>query len=256
MTSPSFPSLRACLLAGIVGVVVAGVLVGAAVFQSSRTDMAPDMAFVPSMAERPFVMEDGSAIYVQAHEVTVADWNRCADAGTCDLRLRAPRGVTDTAFPATGLNWVDVNQYLTWTNTNSRHTFRLPTRAEWIAMAEAVLPEAPEPIFTDPNLTWASAYLTEGLGGRRLLPTGSYTTSAEGISDLDGNVWEWTQDCYSGAGDSRAVSANCPAFHVGGEHDAVIPYLVRDPARGGCAVGSPPAHLGMRLVTDDPLPAS
>jgi hypothetical protein len=31
---------------------------------------------------------------------------------------------------------------------------------------------------------------------------------------------------------------------------AVIPFLVRDPARGGCAVGAPPAHLGFRLVTD------
>jgi hypothetical protein len=42
----------------------------------------------------------------------------------------------------------------------------------------------------------------------------------------------------------------CPAFYVGGEHIAVMSYLVRDPARGGCAVGTPPAHLGMRLVSD------
>ncbi|MEC8042421.1 MAG: formylglycine-generating enzyme family protein, partial [Pseudomonadota bacterium] len=36
-------------------------------------------------------------------------------------------------------------------------------------------------------------------------------------------------------------------------HVAAIPYLVRDPARGGCAVGSPPAHLGMRLISDEAL---
>ena len=252
MTPSPSPSRRSRLLFGAVGVAVAGALVGAAAFQLR----GPDMNFVPTMADRPFVMEDGSPLYVQAFEVTVADWNRCADVGACALRLRAPRGQSDAAFPATGLNWVDVNQYLTWTNENSRHDFRLPTRAEWMAMAEAVLPEAPPPIFTDPNLSWASAYLTEGLGERRLRPTGSYSVSPEGIADLDGNVWEWTQDCYAGASGGATTRENCPAFHVGGEHDAVIPFLVRDPARGGCAVGSPPAHLGMRLVTDDPLPAS
>ena len=247
--SPS-PFRRARLLLGVAGVAVAGALIGAAAFQTR----GPDMAFVPVMAT--FVTADGATIYVQEHEVTIDDWNRCADGGACALHLRAPRGETAADWPATGLNWVDVNQYLLWTNENSRHDFRLPTRAEWVAMAETVLPEAPEPIFTDPNLSWASAYLTEGLGERRLRPTGSYSVSPEGIADLDGNVWEWTQDCYAGASGGATTRENCPAFHVGGEHDAVIPFLVRDPARGGCAVGSPPAHLGMRLVTDDPLPAS
>lgn len=252
MTSSPRKSARLRLLAGLAGVAVAGVIIGAAVFMQR----GPDMAFVPTMAARPFVMQGGTPLYVQAFEVSIAEWNRCADAGACELRLRAPRGQADAAFPATGLNWVDVNQYLAWINANSRHAFRLPTRSEWNAMAEAVLPAAPEPIFTDTNLTWASAYLTEGLGSRRLLSSGSYSTSSEGIADLDGNVWEWTQDCYSGADAGRSDPVNCPAFHVGGEHDAVIPFLVRDPARGGCAVGSPPAHLGMRLVTDHPLPAS
>jgi len=152
MTPSTSPLRRHRLLPGAACVAVAGALVGAAAFQLR----GPDMAFVPTMAAQPFVMGDGATLYVQAHEVTVADWNRCADVGACALRLRAPRGQSDAAFPATGLNWVDVNQYLTWTNENSHHDFRLPTRAEWKAMAEAVLPEAPEPIFTDPNLTWAS----------------------------------------------------------------------------------------------------
>jgi hypothetical protein len=47
--------------------------------------------------------------------------------------------------------------------------------------------------------------------------------------------------------------SRCPAFFVGGEHVAAMSYLERDPARGGCAVGTPPAHLGMRLVADDPF---
>jgi hypothetical protein len=37
---------------------------------------------------------------------------------------------------------------------------------------------------------------------------------------------------------------------MGGEHVAAMSYLIRNPARGGCAVGTPPAHLGLRLVSD------
>ena len=49
-------------------------------------------------------------------------------------------------------------------------------------------------------------------------------------------------------------AAYCAAYWAGGEHLSAMSYLIRDPARGGCAVGTPPAHLGMRLVTDTPLP--
>jgi len=241
--------VRRSLAFGAAGLAMVAGLAAASAYQLR----GPDMDYVPDMAARPVVMGDGTVLFAQSHEVTIVEWNRCADAGACALRLRPPVSAVDADYPATGLNWVDVSQYLAWVNETSRHRFRLPTRAEWETMAVAVLPEAPEPIFTDPNLSWASAYLTEGLVARRLRPTGSWSVSPEGVADLDGNVWEWTADCYQSGGVSGGA---CPAFHVGGEHDAVIPYLVRDPARGGCAVGSPPAHLGMRLVTDDPLPAS
>lgn len=42
--------------------------------------------------------------------------------------------------------------------------------------------------------------------------------------------------------------ARCPAFFVGGEHMAAMSYLTRDQAFGGCSVGTPTAHQGMRLV--------
>lgn len=210
----------------------------------------PDLSYVPEMAERPVELPGGDRIYVQKFEVTVAEWNRCHTDGACDLALRAPARQDPTLIPATGLNFVDVTQYLTWINRHARHVFRLPTAEEWDVMAKDVLPEEPDPIFTDPDLSWASTYLTEGLAPRRLSPQGSFSVSPEGIVDLDGSVWEWTEDCYAGEGVGPIDRDRCPAFFAGGEHVAAIPYLVRDPARGGCAVGSPPAHLGLRLVSD------
>lgn len=239
------------VLAGIGIAVVAGILLSAGWIWLRKPD------YVPTMAPTPITTAQGAKLYVQLREVTIAEWNRCHDDNACTLALRAPQGHQGRDFPATGLNWVDVNEYLTWAKARSGLDLRLPTAEEWSLMAASVMPEKPDPIFTDPDLTWASAYLTEGLVPRRLKPSGSFATTAEGIEDLDGNVWEWTQDCYSGASDIEAQNTDaCPAFVVAGEHAAVIPFLVRDPARGGCAVGSPPPHLGMRLVSNSPVPRS
>lgn len=209
----------------------------------------PDPAYLPQMAEHAVVMPGGRSVYVQKFEVTVDEWNRCAGDGDCDLTLRARPDQDPAATPATGLSYIDVQQYVAWINRKSRHDFRLPTAEEWDHMATSVLPEEPEPLFTDPSLTWASTYLIEDLAPRALKPQGSFSISPEGIVDLDGSVWEWTRECYDGL-ESGTAADRCPAFFVGGEHLAAMSYLVRDPARGGCAVGTPPAHLGVRLVSD------
>lgn len=233
-------SLRLVVL-GVAAALIAGV---------ALTQRGPDPAFIPEMALHPVVMQDGDRFYAQRYEVTVADWNRCAHDNACDLTLRARPDQDPSTTPATGLSYLDVQQYVTWINKKSRHGFRLPTAAEWDTMAASVLPEEPDPLFTDPALTWASSYLIEGLAPRTLKPQGSFSTSPEGIADLDGSVWEWTMECYDGMSNGADL-ARCPAFFVGGEHIAAMSYLIRDPARGGCAVGTPPAHLGMRLVSDE-----
>ncbi|QYX56210.1 formylglycine-generating enzyme family protein [Roseovarius sp. SCSIO 43702] len=234
----------------VAGLVAALVIVGAA--QMLRGP-APQMENLPEMAAKPFVLSDGRAIHVQRHEVSVAEWNICHEAGGCTLALRTRPGQDAATTPATGLSHADATEYVSWISAVTGHDFRLPTDAEWTEMASPVLPEAPDPLFTDPSLTWASSYLTEGIAPRALKPQGSFSTSSEGIADLDGSVWEWTSTCYAGEG-GAADPSRCPAYFVGGEHVAAMSYLERDPARGGCAVGTPPAHLGLRLVTDDPLP--
>lgn len=239
------PVVKASLLL-VALLVFAAVLLGAAL---TRRGAGHDPALLPEMAASPVTLSTGAQLYVQKYEVSVAEWNICHDSGACTLHLRVRPGQNAEMTPATGLSYVDVGEYLGWINDATGAAFRLPTAREWNEMAASVLPNEGDPIFTDPSLTWASAYLTEGLTPRALKPRGSFSTSPEGVADLDGSVWEWTQECFAGASDSVDAS-RCPAFYVGGEHVAAMSYLIRDPARGGCAVGSPPAHLGMRLVTE------
>ncbi|SMY06360.1 formylglycine-generating enzyme family protein [Flavimaricola marinus] len=231
------------------GVAMTGMVGAALVVGAALALRGPDLAYAPEMAPRAVELPDGRALFVQRYEVTIAEWNRCFEQSGCSMALRARPDQDPMTVPATGLNYLDVQEYLHWISKVTRHEWRLPTSEEWAFMAQSVLPETPDPIFSDPELTWASAYLVEGLASRALKPQGSFATTPEGIADLNGSVWEWTNECYSGDADT----GRCPAYFVGGEHVAAIPFLVRDPARGGCAVGTPPSHLGMRLVTERSL---
>ncbi|MEQ8664206.1 MAG: SUMF1/EgtB/PvdO family nonheme iron enzyme [Rhodospirillales bacterium] len=225
---------------------VAGI--GATLFAVAAAALSlrgPDPAYLPAFAARPWAGTSGD-IYVAKYEVTVAEWNRCNDAGACSLRLKTRGGLDPATTPATGLNWLDTREYVAWINRRARHPLRLPTRREWNDMAASVLPPKPDPIFTDPALRWAADYLTDRDYPRALRPSGTFSESREGVFDLDGSVWEWTSECYH----ENTLTEHCAAFWAGGLHLSVLSIFTRDPARGGCAVGAPPAHLGMRLVSD------
>jgi len=225
----------------VLGLVVAGAIAGVALLWPGGP--AP----VPTGLVR-VSLPSGEVLHVQRTEVTVRDWARCHDEGGCSLDMRFPGDGKE--YPATGVSFVDAQEYIAWINARSGSQFRLPTKTEWYALADEVLPETPDPIFTAPELRWASAYLVEAPGvDRALHPTGAFSATSTGVQDLDGNVWEWTQDCYDGDA-ARTDPASCPAFIMGGLHESVMSYLVRDPANGGCASGLPPAHLGFRLVTE------
>jgi formylglycine-generating enzyme required for sulfatase activity len=229
-----------------IGIALVALAIGA-----SHYLRVPDPGSEPQFQTAAVRLNDGRTLNVQTREVTVAQWQACHADGQCSLDMSSRAQAVD--YPATGLSFPDAMEYVSWLNTKSKTKWRLPTSAEWQELAAEVLPEKPDPIFTDPSLTWASTYLTDAnRTGRSLRPSGAFTRTSAGIEDLNGNVWEWTQDCYAGASDQGAdISPDrCPAFIMGGEHEAVMSYLVRDPARGGCAVGAPPAHLGMRLVSD------
>ncbi len=235
-------------LSFIVASVGVSALIGAALFFRSPDNAVPKGADI--VQAQIVTLQDGKRLRVQTHEVTVIEWQACFDAKACDLDFA--HMVRDVDYPATGLSYPDAMQFMAWINRHSVTQWRLPSAAEWTELAAEVLPEKPDPIFTDPSLTWASTYLIEAnRTGRALRRSGAFSTTTAGITDLDGNVWEWTQDCYAGSGGQEPVDPDrCPAFIMGGEHEAVMSYLVRDPARGGCAVGAPPSHLGMRLVSD------
>jgi formylglycine-generating enzyme required for sulfatase activity len=182
-------------------------------------------------------------ILVSQFEVTATSWLQCYNQGGCEHN--AVEGKPFGAYPVTGVNWFDVNQYLAWANSKAGGGLRLPTLAEWRVINFTLARPKPAQLFTDPRMAWAADYGQEKAAIGPVQKSGSFSTTHDGIADLDGNVWEWTSSCFRADRDD-----SCPAYVVAGEHEANVSVFVREPTLGGCASGTPPTHLGFRLVAD------
>lgn len=197
----------------------------------------------------PITLRDrgGHTLLVSRYEVTVGSWRQCYQEGGCHHMPETPVGSDDV--PVTGVNYIDVGKYLDWANARSNRVLRLPTIAEWNAINQTPVNRKHAPRFTDPRLAWAANYGQEKSRSGPPRPSGSFSTTPSGVADLDGNVWEWTSSCFR-PGFENATENRCPAFFAAGQHEAIVSLFVRDPASGGCALGTPPTHLGFRLVSD------
>jgi len=245
----------------VAGLLSAQALGGAAV--ATRTLPAG-----PPPVERPAMVEvlAGSSDYrlagvleVMRHQVTVGEYGRCVAAGACrKLTADADRGAD---FPAVEVSFLDAAAYAAWLSAETGESYRLPTDAEWAYAAGGRFRDdgaaaADDP--ADPSKAWLARYEREAAGEARMdsrpRPVGSFGANEHGLLDLSGNVWEWTSTCFErrsldGSG-SSAPLVNCGVRVVEGEHRSYVPDFIRDARAGGCATGTPPSHLGFRLVRE------
>src|SRR5579859_346598 len=138
--------------------------------------------------------------------------------------------------------------------------YRLPTDQEWsFAAAESARDEvAPLIDPSDPAQAWIARYEAESSRAAAVVlapqPIGSFGRNSNGLLDVAGNVWEWTETCFIRAtlddGPMRVTNVNCGVRVVQGAHRTYMTDFIRDPRTGGCAAGVPPANLGFRLVVE------
>lgn len=156
----------------------------AAVEQDARRgpgEVFRDCDLCPEMV----VMPDGR-LALGRYEVTVAEYRAFASAtggGGDDCLLgdswRDPGHSQTDRHPVTCVSWDDAQAYVSWLSTRTGAAYRLPSEAEWgRAAAES------------------QAGCHRGRTGNSVpCPVGSYGSNAAGLSDMVGNVWEWTSDC-------------------------------------------------------------
>lgn len=147
------------------------------------------------------------------YEVTVEQWDACAQAGACpNIAADASRARTS---PVRDVSWDDAQLFVQWLSKTSGKSYRLPTEAEWeYAMRGG----------TSSRYWWGEQMQTGkanckdcGEPWQRDAPVnvGSFAPNPFGLHDMNGSVWEWVSDCwhnsYKGApADARSWDeANC-----------------------------------------------
>jgi len=204
------------------------------------------------------------SLSIMKRQVTAAEYQSCVDAGACAALPEASAQGTDR--PMVGVSWRDATAYAAWLSQMSGQRFRLPTDEEWAFAAGSRFRDDAFPEFdgTDPSRRWLARYEEESTrerpGSKQPQPVGTFGANEHGLLDLGGNVWEWTNSCFTRGvieanGEARASLVNCGVRVVEGAHRTYMTDFIRDARAGGCAVGTPPSNLGFRLVreADGPL---
>lgn len=194
---------------------------------------------------------------IMKYQVTAAEYKRCVEALACP-RLQREDARSD--FAVTGVSWRDAHVYASWLSQQTGQRFRLPTDQEWAYAAGTRFSDdlQPETVFAaDPGRRALAIYDREAsrqATDREVRPVGSFGANENGLFDLAGNVWEWTDTCFVRTVHAeRAVTSiveNCGVRVVEGRHRTYVADFIRDARVGGCVVGTPPANLGFRLVRD------
>jgi formylglycine-generating enzyme required for sulfatase activity len=149
-------------------------------------------------AERPVHrVSIGQPFAIGKYEVTIEQWNACADATGCP-RIDVEGNASKSA-PVRNLSWDDAQVYVKWLTKTTGKTYRLPTEAEWEYAARGG---------TTTTYWWGNE-MRKGYADckdcgepwRKDSPVnvGSFMANPFGLFDMNGSVWEWVGDCWHGS---------------------------------------------------------
>ena len=144
--------------------------------------------------EQPVHPVNVTAFAISQYEITFADYDRFARS--TGRGLPNSRGLNRSKTPVFNISWNDAKQYADWLSKQTGHEYSLPTEAQWEYAATAGTKD-PYPWGFDEIEGYAHC-ITCGAGLTTNAPTdvGSYAPNAFGLYDMNGNVAEWTQECW------------------------------------------------------------
>jgi formylglycine-generating enzyme len=227
-------------------------------------ERAPDPADYPDAD--PALLVPGSLVFRPARgPVDLSDHRNwwAYVPGACWQRPEGPSSDTYTRarHPVVHVAYEDAEAYAAWAGK------ALPTEAEWERAARGGLEGATfawgDEDFPEGRAmanTWQGEFPWENLladGHAGTSPVGSFAPNGYGLSDMTGNVWEWTCDAFDLAASASPCCAPAGAGeHIprrvikGGSHLCAPNYCLRyrPAARQGEAVDTSTGHLGLRCV--------
>ncbi|MDX2158986.1 MAG: formylglycine-generating enzyme family protein [Hyphomicrobiaceae bacterium] len=203
----------------------------------------------------------GKPFAVGRYSVTFDEWDACASSGGCNAYKPDDSGWGRGRMPVINVSWKDATSYVAWLSKTSGKTYRLPSEAE----REYVTRAGTTTYFwfganIKPSISNYNYLQNARYGGdigeplRRTVKVDAFAPNPWGLFNVHGNVWEWTEDCWSsdlvgtpGDGSARVV-AECDRRVVRGGGFGDFPRIVRSAARLSYGEDSRFQSIGFRVV--------
>lgn len=187
------------------------------------------------------------------YDVTTDEWRLVSGASwRRPLGPRGPQAPDD--HPVTQVSWHDAVAFAAWAGK------RLPTEVEWEHAARGARDSRRRYAWGD-ELVEAGVYHAntwhDADGYRYTSPVGRFGETALGLTDMGGNVWEWTADWfrpYADRGKPFTPDASGEKVQRGGSflcHPSSC-HGYRVAARSHATPETALFHVGFRLVQDLP----
>jgi formylglycine-generating enzyme required for sulfatase activity len=181
-----------------------------------------------------------------------SEWNGKGFIVTAGGNFQNPgfgQGTEQTAeHPATCVSWRDAKAYVDWLSKRTHFNYRLLTEAEWEYAARA---GSTSPYSTGESLDAKNV----NMNGKGTRPVGQLPPNKFGLYDMQGNVWEWTEDCYAKTysdapvNGTAFVAPDCERTYRGGAW-ANVAKDVRFATRGVNADDKRVNIFGLRVARD------
>lgn len=183
-----------CLMALVTVPVQAGQTGKAAMACRDCPELVPLAAGTAHLGEGGRASAPVAAFALGRTEVSHQQWQACVTAGACrDIAVRW----TEPDMPMTDVTVRDTQDYLAWLTARVGRKCRLPTEAEWEYAARAGTDTA-YPWGDDMAPGRAVCHQCDPRFDHRPAPVATMAANPWGLFDMNGNVWEWTADCWDG----------------------------------------------------------
>ncbi|MGH6878825.1 MAG: formylglycine-generating enzyme family protein, partial [Rhizomicrobium sp.] len=144
-----------------------------------------------------------SAFALSRDLVTFDEWDACVQDGGCSQYQPSDEHWGRGDHPVINVSWNDAQNYVAWLSAKTGKSYRLPSEAEWeyAARAGTTTPyDSGYQLTTDEANYDGVDYPRDGSPGiyrQMTTPVGSFAPNGFGLTDMEGNVWEWTEDCWN-----------------------------------------------------------
>lgn len=190
-------------------------------------------------------------------EITFDEWSACVREKACQVDPD-DHGWGKGRRPVINLDFPTIKQYTAWLSKKTKHVYRLPSESEWeYAARSGSTTDYPWGDTMEPGRANCRDCGTEW-SAKGSAPVGSFAPNGFGLYDLNGNVWEWVEDCWNpdhtnAPGDTRPrLTGECAFRVVRGGSWYYFRKLARNSYRVKWVVEDKSYNVGFRVVRELP----